>query len=188
MGHTFFLWPSSLWPDKVDALRICIQRLLQLGHRRIVMLAREERRKPYPGLMERTFLDELEAFGISTGAYNLPDWEDSPDGLHDRLDSLFRITPPTDLIIGEFPIYMAVERHLARLCFLTPRDVSLICLEPSPCMIWSRPAISHINWDTEPMILRIVAWANNVARGKNDHRQSFIKAEFLEGGTIGQAP
>ena len=149
------------------------------------MVAREERRKPYPGLMERTFLDELEAFGIATGAYNLPDWEDCPDGLHDRIDSLFRYTPPTALIIGEVPIYIAVERHLARLGLLTPRDVSLVCLDPNPFMIWSRPVVSHISWDSGPMIRRIVGWANNVARGKDDRRQSFTKAEFVEGGTIG---
>lgn len=175
-------------PDKVAAERSAVRRLLQLGHRRSVMLAREERRKPHPGLMEQTFLDELEAFGIATGAYNLPDWEDSQEALHGRLDSLFRHTPPTALIIGEVPLYLAVERHLARLGFLAPRDVSLLCLDPSPSMKWFEPMVSRINWDSEPMIRRIVRWANNVARGKDDRRQSFTKAEFMEGGTIGPVP
>ena len=55
-------------PDKVPAAQIAVRRLVELGHRRIVMLAREERRKPLPGLMERAFLNELEALGIATGA------------------------------------------------------------------------------------------------------------------------
>lgn len=175
-------------PDKMAALQSTVRRLLQLGHRRIVMLAREERRKPSPGLMERAFLDELEAFGIATGPYNLPDWEDSQEALYGRLDSLFRHTPPTALIIGEVPLFLAVERHLARLGFLAPKDVSLICLDPSSSMKWFQPMVTHINWDSEPMIRRIVRWANNVARGKNDRRQSFTNAEFMEGGTIGPVP
>ena len=38
------------------------------------------------------------------------------------------------------------------------------------------------------MVRRIVRWSNNVARGKNDRRQSFTKAELVEGGTVGKAP
>jgi hypothetical protein len=31
-------------------------------------------------------------------------------------------------------------------------------------------------------------WADHVARGRDDRRQSFTKAEFVEGGTIGPVP
>jgi len=34
----------------------------------------------------------------------------------------------------------------------------------------------------------IVRWTNNVSQGKEDTRQTLIKAEFIEGGTIGQVP
>lgn len=175
-------------PDKVPAARIAVRRLAELGHRRIIMLAREERRKPLPGLMERAFLNELKALGIATGSYNLPDWDDSLDGLYDRLDSLFRNTPPTALIIDEVPLYLAVERHLARLGFLTPGDVSLVSLDPGPAFKWFRPSVAHIAWESRPMIKRIVKWADNVARGMDDRRQTFTKAEFVEGGTIGPVP
>jgi hypothetical protein len=37
------------------------------------------------------------------------------------------------------------------------------------------------------MVNRIVKWAENVARGRDDRRQSFTKAGFIEGGTIGPA-
>ena len=175
-------------PDKIPAEQNAVRRLVELGHRRIVMLAREERRKPLPGLMERAFLNELEALGIATGPYNLPDWEDSPEGLFRRLDSLFHHTPPTALIIDEVPLYLAVERYLARLGFLPPQDVSLICLDPGPAFKWFQPSVAYISWDSRPMINRIVKWADNVARGRDDRRQTFTKAEFIEGGTIGPAP
>jgi DNA-binding LacI/PurR family transcriptional regulator len=175
-------------PDKIPAGQTAVRRLIELGHRRIVMLSREERRKPLPGLMERAVLNELETVGIATGPYNLPDWEDSPEGLCRRLGSLFHHTPPTALIIDQVLLYLAVERRLARLGLLAPEAVSLVCLDPSPVFQWFRPSVSHIAWDSRPMINRIVKWAENVARGRDDRRQTFTKAEFIEGGTIGPAP
>ena len=34
----------------------------------------------------------------------------------------------------------------------------------------------------------IVRWVNNVSQGKEDTRQTTIKVEFVEGGTIGEVP
>jgi DNA-binding LacI/PurR family transcriptional regulator len=172
-------------PNKVPAQKAAVRRLVELGHRRIVMLAREDRRRPQPGLMERSFLEELEACGIATSDYNLPDWNATPEGLIQRLELHFKYTAPTALIIDEMPLFFAVERHLAHLGFLAPQHVSLICLDPSPAFAWCRPTVAHINWDSRPLVQRIVHWANNVACGKEDRRQSFIKAEFIEGGTVG---
>ena len=47
-----------------------------LGQRKIAQALREEHGKSRPGLYAQTSLDELELHGISTGNYNLPDWED----------------------------------------------------------------------------------------------------------------
>jgi hypothetical protein len=47
---------------------------------------------------------------------------------------------------------------------------------------------AHVKWESRPMVHRIVKWADNVARGRDDRRQTFTKAEFIEGGTIGPAP
>jgi hypothetical protein len=52
---------------KLPALRGVIQSLSVSGHRSLVMLTREERRKPNPGMIEQIFLDELENRGIPTG-------------------------------------------------------------------------------------------------------------------------
>jgi hypothetical protein len=69
-----------------------------------------------------------------------------------------------------------------------PRDVSLVCLDPDPAFAWCQPSVAHIHWEPLTLVRRIVRWADNVARGKDDRRQSFTKAEFVEGGTIGPAP
>ena len=42
-------------------------------------------------------------------------------------------------------------------------------------------------WDHRLVVRRVVQWANNVARGRDDRRQTLTKAEFVEGGTIGPA-
>lgn len=172
-------------PDKVPALRMAVRKLVELGHRRIVMLIREERRKPNPGFFERVFLEELEAHGIQTGTYNLPDWSDDVHDFHRCIDSLFRNTPPTALLIDVMPLFIATQQHLAQHGIIAPRDVSMICLDPDPAFDWCQPSVAHIHWEPIPNVRRMTRWAENVARGKKDIRQNPTKAEFVQGGTIG---
>lgn len=90
-------------PDKVPAVIAATRSLIRLGHRRIVLVVRRERRLPEPGRAERAFLEELQARGVPVGAFNLPDWEATRAGFHELLRSLFQVTPPTALIIDEAP-------------------------------------------------------------------------------------
>ncbi len=173
--------------QKIPALLTAVRRLVALGHRRIVMLVRDERRKPQPGLLEQAFLDELSRHGIQTGRYNLPDWEDSREGFHRGLNSLFQHTPPTALIISESMIFVAAQQYLANRGIVAPKQISLICDDPDPSFAWCEPAISHFRWDSAPLLRSIVHWANQVARGKRPHTKTFSEAEFVEGGTIGPA-
>lgn len=175
-------------PDKRPALSTAVRRLVELGHRKIVMLVREEHRKPQPGPFARTFLDELEMQGVSTSSYNLPDWEDSGDGFRSCIDSLFRFTPPSALILDEAFLFNLAKDHLARRGVLAPDQVSLVCSDPDPAFGWAYPTVAHIRWDSRQVVSRIVRWADNVARGKDDRRQTFTKADFIEGGTIGPLP
>lgn len=170
------------------AITKAVSRLVDLGHSRLVMLVREDRRKPMPGRQEQVFIQELEAHGIRTGSYNLPDWEDTIDDFHSCLDSLFGRTPPTALIIDEASLFFAVLQFLAQRGLSAPRDVSLVCLDPNPCFAWSRPGIAHAHWHPRPLVARVVRWASNVARGKDDRRNTLIKTAFVEGGTIGPVP
>jgi DNA-binding LacI/PurR family transcriptional regulator len=155
-------------PGQTAALR----RLIDLGHRRIVMLAREERRKPSLSRPEQAFIDELKAAGIPTGDYNLPDWEESREGLGRRLDGLFQYSPPTALVFQEAPIFIAARSHLADRGIVAPRDVSLVVADRDPSFAWCDPIVSHIRWDYRPVVGRVVRWARNVAGGKDDRRQA----------------
>lgn len=174
--------------DKLIGQKDMVERLVSLGHRRIVLILREERRRPTPGLFEKTFLERLELHGIPTGPYNLPDWEDSADGLCNCLDRCFEMTPPTAIFIDEMHIFLAAQQHLAQKGILAPRDVSLICGDPDPAFDWCRPSVAHIHWDSRVLVRRILRWANEIALGKDDRRQLAIKTTFVDGGTIGPAP
>jgi DNA-binding LacI/PurR family transcriptional regulator len=178
---------AAVGPDKPSVIRCLTRRLVELGHRRIVLLARRGRRLPKPGLFERCFLEELVAHGIPTGDYNLPDWEENLDGFHDCLASIFEHSPPTALIVEEAPFFAATQQFLAGRGLRVPQDVSLVSTDDDSMFEWCKPSISHIRWDSRPVVRRIVRWATNVSHGKEDLRQTVTKAEFVEGGTIGPA-
>lgn len=176
---------ASAAPVKADALLQLVDTLVGLGHRRIVLLSREDRIKPTIGAFEQTYLARLESHGIITGSYNLPDWGDDPDALGRCLESLFGRTPPTALIVDDTQIFPAVVHHLARLGISAPQHVSLACTDSSPNFEWYRPTVTHIAWKHSAVINHVVGWAKRVSCGKNDRRLTQIRAELVIGGTIG---
>ena len=176
---------AGVGPNILPACLAAVRQLIALGHRRIVMLARQDRRTGGPGDIERAVLDEMTAHGIRTGPYNLPDWEDSREGFHRLLDKLYRNTPPSALILDEAFLFLAAQQYLAQRGILAPQHVSLFCIAPDPTFAWCQPTIAHSYYDLRPVLRRVVRWADNVACGKDDRRQSFTKAEFVDGGTVG---
>ena len=179
---------ASTSPKKADAYTEVVERLVGLGHRRIIFITRGDRRKPSPGFLELHFLDLLKKHGIPTGDYNLPDWEESPQGLQQLLNKLFQHTPPTALLVDGPELFSATRDHLSRRGILAPEHISLICTDPEPSSKWCLPQVTHITWNSEPMIRRIVKWARNISIGKDDRRKSSHKAQLVLGGTIGVAP
>ena len=175
-------------PDMPTACAAATRELIGLGHRRIVMLVRPRRRLPQPGTSEQAFLDELARHSIPTSEYNLPAWDESIHSFHARLESLFRVTPPTAMIIDEVPLLIAVQQFLAWRRLRVPIDVSLISTENTPALDWCQPAVAHIRWESAPIVRRVLRWADNVSNGKSDLRHSFTPAKFVPGGTIGPAP
>lgn len=175
-------------PDQPSATVQVTRTLLDLGHRRIVLLTHSQRRLPSPGAAERAFLSELAAAGIVPGDYHLPDWDDDEQGFHERLDSLFRLTPPTALILATPTLFATAQQFVARLGLRVPEDVSLVCMDEPRVLLWQRPTVSHVRWDSRPLVRRVIQWSANVSRGLEDLRQIFLPCEFVRGGTVGPAP
>lgn len=167
-----------------EAVLTAFRRLLHLGHRRIVFLTFQGRRRERPGPLWRTMIEELESHGVRTGPYNMPEWKNTREGFRQLLDSLFGITPPTALMIEEAPHLIAALQFCGRRGLRVPEDVSLICLEESAGFNYCTPPVAHVRWDYRPIIRRAVRWADHIARGKDDRRLSIAQAEFVEGETI----
>ncbi len=176
---------AAAGPNKVPAFAAAARQLIALGHSRVVLVARRGRRLPELGRSETAFINELKTGGIQISDFNLPDWEETREGIQALLKSLFRVTPPTAMLIEEAPIFAAVQQYLASAGIRVPQQISLICTDADPTFGWCTPPISHIRWDASPLVRRIVRWAENVSHGKADVRQITTPAEFLAGGTIG---
>jgi DNA-binding LacI/PurR family transcriptional regulator len=150
-----------------------------------VLVARAGRRQPMPGVSERSFLDELAAQGVETSSYNLPHWEETPEGFYKLLTNLFRHTPPTALIIDEIPRFFATVAFLARHRIHVPEQVSLVSTDCDASLDWCHPGIAHMRWDTAPIVRRVVRWVDNVRRGIPDRRVINIPVEFIPGASTG---
>jgi DNA-binding LacI/PurR family transcriptional regulator/biotin operon repressor len=178
---------AGIGPDHLPALVKATRRLIDLGHQRIVLLDSLVNVSD-PGALGSAFLDALSAGGITAGSYNLPGWEGGIEGLYTYLDSSFQRTPPTAIIASSSPNYFATLHFLLNRGIRVPQDLSLVCYADDPYFKQCRPSVAHIRWSHRPLVNRIVRWVNNVSQGKQDTRQTLIKAEFIEGGTIGPAP
>ena len=179
---------ASAVPRKAGAYTEAVDRFVALGHQRIVFLVREDRRKPAPGFVERHFLEQLERHGIKTGAYHLPDWEESAEGLQAMLDSIFQHTPPTAMIIQCVYLYNAVRHYLGNRGILVPDHISLLCSDPDTAFEWCLPTVAHFTWDSRKIIMCVVKWMDNISRGKDDRRKIFTEAWLVPGGTMGPVP
>ena len=185
-GHRAGLPIAGVGPDKMPAVLTATRQLIALGHRRIVLVGRRPQREPVPAPVPSAFLAELAAHGYGgKGDFNLPEWEETPEGLRVLFTSLFHTTPPTALILDETPIVLAGQQFLADRRLRVPEQVSIIATDRDPCFQWCQPSIAHVSWRVEPVIRRIIQWATALSQQRTDLRQVTIPAEFIPGGTIG---
>jgi DNA-binding LacI/PurR family transcriptional regulator len=178
---------AGVGPDKTDAIVEMTEKLISLGHRRIVMMSREERHFPHLGLQERTFRETLDKNDILVGDYNLPKWKNNASGFKDCLERLFKVTPPTALILEESQFFTAALLQLSAWGLSVPKQVSLACNDADLIFSMSEPSNSCIDWPSAPVVNHIVRWVRNVSRGRHTNKQVDTPARFIEGGTIGPA-
>lgn len=171
-------------PARVVALR----RLLELGHRRIVMICLSHLRQQVPRLPVTSFTAELDAHHIPWSYhYNVPEWEETPAGFRALLTRLFGVSPPTALLIDETPRLMAALGFLAERGLRVPEQVSLFVGQWDSSLAWVHPPISHARWDNTPLVRRVVRWLTAVAKGSPDRDTILFPAEFVPGGSFGPA-
>lgn len=167
------------------AIESAVNALVDHGHRRIVMLISTVLRRPTPIPSLESYLSYLEARGIPATDYNLPHFEDTPEGLEKCLEELFRVTPPTALIVDQANYCAAVLAFLARRGFQVPGDVSVICGAMDPVFHFRVPTLDHYHKPVKEYVARISRWVEGVAKGRPDKRQVIFDAEYVPGGTVG---
>lgn len=175
---------AGLTVSKTSAMSEILHRLAGLGHRRIVLMTPEERRKPEPGALERHYLSELESLGIQPGPYNLPDWKSEPKAFHARLESLFAHTPPSAILFDVPVLFTGALLFFNRRGLRIPDDVSTVTLDNNPSFAWHDPKPTHLDTHPQKWVSKVMRWVGNVARGKQDRRKTTVSAELVDGGTI----
>lgn len=170
-------------PEAGQSCGEATRHLIALGHRRIVLIISEARRKPTPGITATSFLREMDSHGVVTGDYHLPDWQETPEGLYQLLEKLFGTTPPTALIVDEVTHFFAAMAYCVRRGIRVPEQVSLISLDSAILMGWCHPAIAQIRWDHASIVRSVVRWANSLQKGKPDHKSIIFPAKFVPGGS-----
>jgi len=178
---------ASAEPDRAAAYAELTRNLVSLGHQRIVLMARHGQRLPSPGPNEQAFLDELARHSIPVGKYNLPDWEETKQGYHVKLQEVLKFTPPTAIIVDDTTLFSATLQFLNHQGLRVPQDISLAYTEYDQGLDWSSPTVSHIRWDRELLIRRVLRWAKRISEGKADIKPYSCPTEFVRGGTIGPA-
>ena len=166
-----------------------IRKLCALGHRRIVFLMPSFVRQVdgKPSSTVNAIMQELATHGISGGSYNLPEFEETPEGLRARLDALFRVTPPT-AIFATYPGWMfGVLSYLAARGLKVPDDVSVVCGNEASGFAWTYPQVAHYQHDDVTMVRRIAEWVNHWAQGRSNFKQESLVTRLVEQGSIGRA-
>ena len=189
----FGIFPSDrvpgIGPTHDNALKVCLRKLIELGHRHISMFSRRERRIPNPGPIESVFLETLEAGGLPIDTPTLPDWDESLSGFRSSLDSLFAgSSPPTAIIFQEAELVMAALQFFAQQGIRIPDHVSLFCCDYDPRFEWSVPVIAHSRWEYKEVVDRALDWAHKVSSGLEDKAIKIMEAKFVAGETIGPPP
>lgn len=179
---------AGMSPEHFSATLELTRQLIALGHKRIVYLLHRGQLDLATTRLAPMMLDEMARHGIGTGPYNVPQWQDSPEGFRHLLESMFKHSPPTAMIIEELPHLIATLQFCGQYGIRVPQDLSLACLEWRSELDYCIPPVTQLRWDYSLIVRRIARWADALARGREDLRQGCAKAELVEGGTIGPVP
>ncbi|MFD0893651.1 substrate-binding domain-containing protein [Luteolibacter ambystomatis] len=169
----------------LEGLGPIYRRLIDLGHRRIVMIATDLIRHSTVIPLIR---EELAACGVPMSNYHVPEWDETPEGLQALLANAFHMTPPTALLVQNSNWLAGVISFLAASNLRVPQHISLVSLTNDPSVAWYQPRIGHLHRDHMEQAHHVSRWVNEVARGKNDRTFRPVKQTFIEADSVGSPP
>lgn len=179
---------SSTEPDRTAAYAELTRKLLEFGHRRIVLMSKHRRRLPTPGPNEQAYLNALSEAGIRPSSFHLPDWQETCEGYQQQLNQYFRLTPPTAILIDDASLIAPTIQFLNQRGLRIPQDVSLACTEHDLSLEWMKPRATHIRWNRETEIKHALRWVRQLKKHGLKPRNYITPAELVPGETIGPVP
>lgn len=177
--------------DLTAPMEAAVDFLTERGHRKVVLICPPWWRSPGPNHAATAFLRRLEANAGPRRidpAYHLPEWEHTPEGLHELLRALFFATAPTALLIMEPECVGPALVFLAGRGLEVPGKVSVVNLLPDPMQAFYRVPLAHFEWPLQRHVQNVVRWIRSVARGRPDNRYGTLSPLFVPAGSIGAAP
>ena len=175
----------SVYMDEAAAARAAVDHLVDLGHRRIALLAGDhryrgsrERRRGFGAALEEAGLEpviEEGGFSFDTAAEIAARWFEEDDR-------------PTAIIAENDEMAFAVLREAGRRSIAVPDRLSLISFEDTPGVRFSVPPLTAIRQPTAKMIAKACDLLIDAAEGNppsEDHVEPF---ELIVRETTGPAP
>jgi len=183
--HRHLSLPGS-GSNLVPAIREATRHLISLGHRRIAYLAPPIIRQPSISTSGQAFLEELNTRGGSTASsYHLPEFPSDPHGMEIALKEMFRVTPPTALIVGMHSYHLTLLSFLRQNNLRVPEDVSIIAGYMDAKLDWMIPRQAHFHLQMEKIVRRIVKWIEDVMGGKRPDGCAIYDAAYFSGPSVG---
>ncbi|WP_338288974.1 substrate-binding domain-containing protein [Luteolibacter sp. LG18] len=185
-GRSLGIEIDSVGIDSSLALREAMQVLTGRGHRRIALLCeRFVREAPTPGRMARAFTEELAAVSVTASPYNLPAWDETPEGLQTVLEELFRITPPTAIIVNNALALSGLLSFCNRRGLRIPEHLSVLVMESSAEIEWFRPKLGMLGgMSITDLVAGVMEWLDNPSRQDRAPGQKLLPSYFIEGESI----
>jgi len=169
------------------ALLELAQMLLALGHTRIVFITSRTHRQPALASSLVEYQNVLREGGIQVGDYHIPDWEETPEGLATLLESLFRFTPPTAIILMEDYYAAGVLGFLSRRQLTMPEDVSVAVVQDSRSSAWIWPGmqLASLQRDDRDLSRNITRWIEDQTLGRHGELDYTADYKLIHGNTLG---
>lgn len=98
---------------------------------------------------------------------------------------MFRLTPPTALLVTQTHYCVAGFAFLARRELQVPGDVSIILTHMDPAFALRLPPLDHFDIPFKDYAVNVARWLERVAKGLPDQRQVVFPAGYVPGGTVG---
>jgi DNA-binding LacI/PurR family transcriptional regulator len=169
----------------IPAIQEATRHLMSLGHRRIAYLAPPLLREPTISASGQAFLDELNRRGqVASQAYHVPTFSSDPQGIESALKEMFRVTPPTALIVGLHSYHLSVLGFLRQNNLRVPEDVSVIAGYMDAKLEWMLPRQAHFQLQMDKIVRRIVKWVEDILRGKRPEGCATYDASYIPAASV----